>query len=224
MQIAIDNAKRRSAIDLNEEIARIKEDSSVDINKKPSFWFDIKKKDKFSKRMTAKEKNEKKKKLLNSELTCPMNYLGEVKFDDYRSPDSTLGMENFFVKYDLELNRRKSKRVEEIIEKYSLQLYSARSEEDEDDMYDEYLLLREDFDQMVEDIKKVYMSDSYLGLMSWLIDRAFCITVGAQRNQSVKNSKIHKNKSLLLKVLYDINKENLLKIFSKGIGNSENLQ
>lgn len=220
MQIAIDNAKRRSVIDLNEEIDRIEKDSNVDIHKKPSFWFDIKKKDKFSKKMTAKQKAEKKKKFLNPNLTCPMNYLGEVKFEDYRSPDSTLGMENFFVKYDLELNRRKSKKVEEIIEKYSLMLYDIRVVEPDDDDYDEYILLREDFDQMINDIKSIYMSDNYLGLMSWLIDRAFCITPAMKQNDDRKDSKISKNKSLLLATLYNINKENLLKCFSKNIKNA----
>lgn len=213
-QVAIDNAKRRFAIDLNSEIDRIKKDSNVDENKYPAFWFDIKRKDKFSKKMTAKDKEKKKNAMLNEDLTCPMNYLGNVEFKDYRSPYTELGMDHFFVKYDLELNRRKSKRVEEIIEKYSLDLYNAKIESEENDTY---LLLREDFDQMIEDIKSVYMSNTYLGLMSWLIDRAFCITVGAHRNQSLKNSNIHKNKSLLLKVLYDINKENLLKVFSKGV-------
>lgn len=222
-QIAIDNAKRRSAIDLNMEIARIKEDSNVDVNKQPAFWFDIKKKDKFSKKMTAKEKNERKKKKLNPDLVCPMNYLGAVKFEDYRTSDSTLGMENFFVKYDLELNRKKSKKVEEIIQKYSLNLYETRVEEADEDDYDDYILLREDFNQMIDDIKSVYISDSYLGLMSWLIDRAFCITPSMKQNSDSKNSTIHKNKSLLLSTLYNINKDNLLKCFSKNIQGNEQI-
>lgn len=212
-QVAIDNAKRRFDIDLNEEIERIKKNSDVEINKYPSFWFDIKRKDKFSKKMTAKEKEKRKELLLNENLECPMNYLGKVEFKDYRSPLSELGMENFFVKYDLELNRRKSKKVEEIIEKYSLDLYNANVSQEEDD----YLLLREDFDEMIEDIKNVYISSTYLGLMSWLIDRAFCITPAAKQNVDNKNSNISKNKSLLLNVLYHINKENLLLCFSKNV-------
>ena len=213
-QVAIDNAKRRFDVDLNAEIERIKQDSNVDENKYPAFWFDIKRKDKFSKKMTAKDKAKKKNTLMNEDLKCPMNYLGCVEFQDYRSPQSELGMENFFVKYELELNRRKSKRVEEIIERYSLDLYNAKIESENDETY---LLLRDDFDQMIEDIKSVYVSNTYLGLMSWLIDRAFCITSAMKPNQDNKSSKIYKNKSLLLTTLYNINKDNLLKCFSKNI-------
>lgn len=212
-QCAIDNAKRRFDIDLNKEIKRIQEDSNESENKHPSFWFDIKRKDKFSKRMTAKDKQKKKEAMLNENLKCPMNYLGSVEFENYRSSEAELDMGYFFVKYDLELNRRKSKKVEEIIEKYSLNLYHTKFDSDDDEPY---LLLREDFDDMIEDIKRVYISDSYLGLMSWLIDRAFCITPAIKRNCENKNSKINKNKSLLLTTLYNVNKENLLKCFSKN--------
>lgn len=213
-QVAIDNAKRRFDVDLNAEIDRIKKDSNVDVNKYPTFWFDIKRKDKFSKKMKAKDKEEKKSKMHNPELKCPMNYLGNVKFKDYRSPQSELEMDTFFVKYELELNRRKSKRVEEIIEKYSLDLYNANISSKDDDTY---LLLREDFDEMIEDIKSVYISNTYLGLMSWLIDRAFCITPAMKRNIDNKNSNISKNKAILLTTLYNINKDNLLMCFSKNI-------
>lgn len=213
-QCSIDNAKRKFDIDLNEEIARIKKDSNVDKNKKPSFWFDIKKKDKFSKKMTAKDKLKKKEANLNENLKCPMNYLGTVKFKNYRSNESELDMDYFFVKYDLELNRRKSKKVEEIIEKYSFDLYRSKFDNDDDDK-ESYFLLREDFDEMIEDIKRIYMSDSYLGLMSWLIDRAFGITTQV-KNNNVDNAKIIKNKSILLSTLYEINKDNLLKCFSKN--------
>ena len=214
-QIAIDNAKRRSDIDLNAEIDRIKADSNVDENKYPTFWFDIKRKDKFSKKMTTKDKKNRKAAMHNPNLKCPMNYLGEVKFQDYRSPDTELEMEHFFVKYELELHDRKSKRVEEIIERYSLCVYDRIMDQD-----DNYLLLRNDFDEMIESIKRIYISDSYLGLMSWLINRAFCIGVGAKRTKAITNSNIKKNKSLLLKVLYDINKECLLKCFSGNISKS----
>lgn len=213
-QCSIDNAKRKFDIDLNEEIARIKKDSNVDENKKPLFWFDIKKKDKFSKKMTAKDKLKKKEANLNENLKCPMNYLGTVKFKNYRSNESELDMDYFFVKYDLELNRRKSKKVEEIIEKYSFDLYHSKFDNDDDDK-ESYFLLREDFDEMIEDIKRIYMSDSYLGLMSWLIDRAFGITTQV-KNNNVDNAKIIKNKSILLSTLYEINKDNLLKCFSKN--------
>ena len=52
--------------------------------------------------------------------------------------------------------------------------------------------------------------------MSWLIDRAFCITVGAKRNHHAIQSTINYNKAILLKTLYTVNPQALLQCFSKG--------
>ena len=101
-----------------------------------------------------------------------MNYLCSIKFDKVRSNQSTLPMEYFFNKFKLETNRRQSKKVEELIEKYSLNLFNAQSEGEDSD----YLLLRSDYDELINDIKKVYLSKTYIGLMSWLIDRTFLIS------------------------------------------------
>ena len=83
-----------------------------------------------------------------------MDYLYDLDFGKFRNKETTLPMSNFFNRYELNINRKKCKKIEELIEKYSL--------------------------------------DSYL-----IIEKG-------------------KNKSLLLKVLYDINKDNLLKCFSKN--------
>ena len=52
--------------------------------------------------------------------------------------------------------------------------------------------------------------------MSWLIDRAFCITPSIKQNLNTIKNNTNKNKSLLIKILYDINSQNLLKCFSKN--------
>ena len=52
--------------------------------------------------------------------------------------------------------------------------------------------------------------------MSWLIDRAFCITPNIKKNIYTMKNNTNKNKSLLIKTLYDINSQNLLKCFSKN--------
>ena len=65
-------------------------------------------------------------------------------------------------------------------------------------------------------IKKVYISKNYIGLMSWLIDRAFLITPNSQMGAPHSDRKTNENKALLLKVLYDINPQNVLQIFSKN--------
>jgi hypothetical protein len=197
-QVAIDNAKRSYDIDITEEIKRIKKDMDIQENKYPKFWSYIKKDVKRSK--------------INNNLKCPMNYLCSIKFDKFRSEDSTLPMEYFFNKYELETNRRQSKKVEELIEKYSLGLLNSQIEDGDKD----YLLLMSNFDDLIEDIKKVYISQTYIGLMSWLIDRAFLITCNIQSNKDIIGSNTNKNKALLLKTLFTINPKNVLKIFSKN--------
>ena len=64
---------------------------------------------------------------INNKLKCPMNYLCDLKLTKQRNENSTLPMSHFFNKYELETNRRQSKKVEELIEKYSLDLYSPKN-------------------------------------------------------------------------------------------------
>lgn len=206
-QVAIDSAKRKFMVDISEEIDRIEKDMNVSEIGYPKFWKHVK--DKKTKTGQPKFKKEK----INKELLCPMNYLLDIKFDDSRSDESTLHMDYFFQRFELENNNRiKSKKVEKFIQDYSLDLYNSDTEEKE-----EYLLMRNDFDDLVSEIKSMYISGHYIGLMSWLIDRAFCITgkVIAKKDNIDRNT--NNNKALLLKVLYDINSKNILKIFGKNL-------
>lgn len=198
-QIAIDNAKRQFDIDLEEEIKRIKKDMRIKEYKYPSFWVMIKK--------NFKKSN------INYLLKCPMNYLYNLKFKEYRNPAKTLPMSHFFFKFNLDTNRVKSKKVEEFIQDYSLKLYENTKEENN---ISDILLLRSDFDELVQHIRKIYISKNYLGLMSWLIDRAFIITPPAKQNSKTIKSKVKKNKTALLKVLYEVSPVSLLKVFSKN--------
>ena len=249
-QVAIDNAKRTFDIDLESEIDRIKVDMCVSKYKYPTFWLNIRKdfnkkhdelkkylKDVIELKIIPKEVESgektmeefltklksdiKKKDRINRSLKCPMNYLCDLKLTKQRNENSTLPMSHFFNKYELETNRRQSKKVEELIEKYSLDLYNNIMDDNKE--YTDYgysdedsLLLRSDFDQLIEDIKKVYISKNYVGLMSWLIDRAFLITPNSQMGAPHSDRKTNENKALLLKVLYDINPQNVLQIFSKN--------
>lgn len=199
-QCAIDNAKRQFDIDLDDEIKRIKNDMDIKENKYPSFWLIIK-------------KNFNKSNINNS-LVCPMNYLYNLKFNEHHSKYKTLPMSVFFVKYELEENRIKCKKVEDLIQTYSLKLFERTRTDDIPDSSD-YLLLRSDFDQLIKSIRGIYISRNYLGLISWLIDRAFFITPQIKRNNKNIKSKIKNNKSILLKILYEVNSTALLKCFSK---------
>lgn len=213
-QVAIDNAKRTFDVDLVGQIDAIKKDMDIETNGYPIFWKHVK--DKKAKIGSKKFSMDK----INKDLKCPMNFLMNLKFEDFRSQESTLPNSYFFNKFELEENRRKSKKVEELIEKYSLELFNNLDESDEyaDFGYGDSnnLLMRSDFEELLEDIKMTYISKTYIGLMSWLIDRAFLITSNIKKNSSNINRKTNENKSLLLKVLYDINPQNVLKIFSKN--------
>lgn len=198
-QVAIDNAKRRFDIDLGDEIKRIQKDLNIKTNLYPSFWLLIKK--------NFKKNN------INEELKCPMNYLYNLDLSEFHNSTSTLPMSHFFNKFEMSNNIRTCRKVEDLIAKYSLSLYDINSGDSEDN---DYLLLRKDFDNLISDIQKIKISKNYLGLFSWMIDRAFKILPGSLRNQKSISSVLNKNKPLLLKTLYEVNSSNLLKCFSKN--------
>lgn len=198
-QVAIDNAKRRFDIDLGDEIKRIQKDLDIKTNLYPSFWLLIKK--------NFKKDN------INEELKCPMNYLYNLDLSEFHNSTSTLPMSHFFNKFEMSNNIRTCRKVEDLIAKYSLNLYDINSRDSEDN---DYLLLRKDFDNLILDIQKIKISKNYLGLFSWMIDRAFKILPGSLRNQKSISSVLNKNKPLLLKTLYEVNSSNLLKCFSKN--------
>lgn len=199
-QIAIDSAKRKFDIDINKEISRIKKDMNIKENGYPLFWKYIK-----------SNFNENK---INYKLKCPMNYLCKLKFKEFKPEDNTLPLKYFFQSYKLEEHTRKSTKVENLIEKYSLKIYNDTFKNDEDL---DYALLHENFEELINDIKTTYISNNYLGLISWLINRAFLITKGVRGKSKEINCNTNKNKTVLLKVLYTINPEAVLKCFSKNL-------
>lgn len=178
----------------------------------PAFWKCVK-----DKKTKSGEKGFDTSKI-NRFLECPMNYIANMEFKRFRSSESTLPMDYFFKSFELDANRKTSKKVEELIEKYSLDIYNYNiSMSDEDENYSDYLLLRSDFEELICDLQSTYLSGNYIGLMSWLINRAFIITSGQKRNKEIINRNTYKNKSLLLKTLYDVNPKNIIKIFSKNL-------
>lgn len=196
-QIAIDNAKRRYDIDLSSEIKRIKADINVKLHGYPKFWLLV--------------RPDISKSKINFNLKCPMNKLFDYKPARLgsRGLEPTIPISEFFEKFPLEENRRKSKKVEALIEKYSIGYYNNIKE-----TYDA-LWLQDEFDKLIEDIKRMYIGQQYVGLFSWLVDRAFLISPSMQSNKDTISSYTNKNKALLLKTLYTINPANLLKVFGK---------
>lgn len=198
-QVSIDSSKRAYDINIADEIKRIKSDMDIKANGYPKFWKDI--------RYDFRKKNHHK---VNYELECPMNYLSEIKHARHIPEKSTLSINHFFQKFELEQTRRKSKRVEKMIEDFSLDVYKTQSGCNED-----YLLLRNDFEELIDRIRQTYISKEYKGLMSWLIDRAFNITPKIQSQEAITNLK--HNRTILFKTLYEINPRNFLEIFAKNV-------
>lgn len=202
-QCAIDNAKRKYDIDITEEIKLIKRKIDIPHNGYPSFWSVIR----------PEFKRAKNKSKINRELKCPMNYIYRIKLPKY-VPNNMLPMEHFFIKHEFDSDRsslRKSKKVEQLIEKYSLRLLLA-SQSNETDNYDLMMILQEDFDKLIESIRTTYISNNYVGLISRLIDRAFRITPNFSRHSNANTSS---NKALLLKTLYKVNSKAFLRCFKE---------
>lgn len=198
-QCAIDSAKRQFGIDLDGEIKRIKKDMDIKSHKYPLFWLIV--------------KRDFKKSNINYSLKCPMNYLYSLKFPETHVNQKPLPMSDFFIKHELKEDRRKCKKAEEFIQNFSLELFA--SARDTNNAESDYILLRSDFNDLIADIRKLYLSQNYAGLMSWLLDRAFAITPQIQRNHHTIKSTIRNNKSILLKTLYEVNPEAFLECFIK---------
>ena len=214
-QCAIDNAKRSFDIDIPYEINSIKKNlKGIGY---PIFWRQIKENnDKRHNHGKKIQRDDKQKAKFNSRfddtLDCPMNKIYELVIDS-KDTTNTIPDENFFVYYELQEGRRKSKKVEKLIEDYSFKVYQYNINEEYDG--GEELLLRTDFEQLIKDIRNTYISGNYIGLMSWLINRAFLMTPQAKGKKIQNLSKLNKNKSLLLKTLYMVNKNAFLKCFVK---------
>lgn len=195
-QCSIDSAKRRFDIDISSEIKRIKAKINVKNNGYPMFWKAIHPEIDF--------------KHINKSLVCPMDYIYKIDARRFRASTETIPISDFFVKHKLDMNKKTSRKVDELICKYSLHLYDFVSDRSDED---NVLLLMSDFDDLIEDIRKTSISGKYVGLFSWLIDRCFKMTpqlVGRE----IK-SKIDRNRPLLLKVLYESNPKALLSCFTQ---------
>lgn len=215
-QIAVDSSKRKFDIDLPSEIRRIKKDMNLEENGLPKFWL-LTKRDKQKKRTEAerRERDRKNKERirqrLNPDLVCPMNEVFDLEFERIQYDTEAISMDEFWIKHELDIDRRKAKKVEDLITKYSLDLYEYNSSKGKDTS--DYLLLKDDFENLVEDIRSLNLSKQYLGMMSWLINRAFCIGAGVKRNRNTMDSCMGKNRALLLKTLYVVSPELFLQCF-----------
>lgn len=224
-QAAIDSSKRTFDIDIPAEIKRIRGELGIDEHQLPKFWKatsarGIKKQ---FKNMDARHHQFNKiNGKINNELHCPMDMVYDLKFPPIVHDTPTLSLKDFFVRHQSQSFRKMSRRIEELIGKYSLELYMERVVRSNFDDFSTYLLYKENFEKMVEDIRRTVVPSKYIGLFSWLIDRAFIITPPIIANRSKMATALNKNRPLLLKTLYIVNPEALLACFAQNIGTHSN--
>ena len=193
-QIAIDSAKRLFDVDVGSEIRRIKKDMDVKKNKYPAFW-----------KIIHRDFNDEN---VNYDLKCPMNYLYDLKLDQFRSSSTTIPIEYFIKKEPLHLDRRTCKRVEDMIYDYSLGFYNSVRNKNVD-----YLLLRQDFDLLIQSLRQTPISKNYQDFMYWILDRIFLVTPQLKSNQYKIKSKLKKNRNLIIQILYSVNPHTFLHCF-----------
>lgn len=209
-QIYIDSSKRAYDIDLNEETKRIQRDLNIKNNGYPVFFKPIQKYNNKRNGMGSLNISADK---YNESIRCPMNILYNMELKSKsRKLESTIGIEEFFILHPLEVPRRSSRRIEKMISKYSLKLDSYYQKL-EDDSQDTILLLRNDFDELINDIRQLKLGNKYLGLMSYLINRCLYITQRTKDHKNLSVNRTNNNRAILLKTLYTVNPELFLKCF-----------
>ena len=222
-QIAIDSAKRKFDVNILDEITRIRDELGVKENGYPLFYADVQNKKLVGTNMRHKDQPPKRFDVdkINKDLICPMNCVRsiEVKTKEY---DTTIPFMDLVIRHELHNRDRvkKSRKVEKLIEQYGLNEKGTKVVYKHDivtepEEYDEQLLLcREDFDNLIEDIKAVKISHNYKGLMHWLICRGFMAGKTGEQTKKIQ-TKLYKNRPVLLKTLYQVNPKAFLECFIK---------
>lgn len=141
-----------------------------------------------------------------------MNTIYKYKSRRFDDDTETLPFADFFVNHPVDVNKKQAKKVEKFVEEFSIDLLRYNIDSN-DETSDEFILLRHDYEEMIASIRQCSLSQNQLGLISWLINRAFIVTPNIQAKQQFIQSKLSKNKSLLLKTLYDVNKKAFFRCF-----------
>lgn len=209
-QIYIDSSKRAYDIDLNEETKRIQRDLNIKANGYPIFFKPIQKYNNKRNGMGSLNISADK---YNESIQCPMNVLYNMNINPPLPNRLTpISMDKFFIPHPLEVPDIRGRKIEQLIEKYSFKL-GRYQQTLNDDSLDDILLLRTDFDQLIQDIRQLHLGKKYQGLMSYLINRAFYITPKVKQRKKYMESKTHANRSVLVKTLYTLNPEQFLQCF-----------
>lgn len=201
-QASIDSLKRTFSVDIAAEIDRIKEDMHIDKHGYPAFWSLIRpgfNKDK-----------------INPDIKCPMNCLTNFNPRKTHRIQVATPISEYLSIYPTDADIKLCKKVEELINKYNINLFS-RSIESLNYNDSDYFYLITAFDDMVADIQKMTLGEKYIGLFSWLLNKVFSKDLEKEIDSEKFNNQLQTNKSVLLKTLYNVNKDVFLKCFEKNM-------
>ena len=211
-QIAIDEAKHNFDIKAGAVISEIQQKIDAENLGFPLFWRIVW--DRSDKRLGDNDDESKKAKrakkiVAGARLACPMNYIYAKDYPDARgNPTKELSIDKFFVK-NTEAGEapsrtaKKSELVADLISEFGLEFKKAKLDGDDDD--DSELLLRAEFEEMVEEIKR--RRNVTPALCSVLIDKAFKITPPSDKKKEKDN------RPLLLQTLASVNMAAVLACF-----------
>lgn len=202
-QASIDSLKRTFSVDIATEIDRIKEDMHIDKHGYPAFWSLIRpgfNKDK-----------------INPDINCPMNCLLDFKPERQKKVHARgIPLKQFLLPEKDETDIKLCRDVEALINKYNIEIYGKNLESS---LYkkESYYLLLTDFEELLEEIHKLTLGKKYMGLFLWLLNKAFSEDAENELNSEKFQNQLQTNRTLVLKVLYDVNKEALLECFSRNM-------
>lgn len=200
-QIEIDGTKRLYAVSGKDEIKKIKDHLNVDKNGYPFFW-------------TTVNPNVNRKKI-NKSLSCPMDSASKLRVKSKPASSDTVSIKEFFIQHPNNETRKNSRRIQKLIDDFLPELLEFNINKKNDD--EDYFLLRSDYEDMIENIRKITLPNKYVGIISYLINRGFLISRGMKSTKNMMQIKLNKNKSLLMKTLYDVNHEAFLQCFCKEL-------
>lgn len=201
-QAAIDSSKRRFDIDITSEIKRIKKNMDLDNNGYPEFWLGIR-------RGFNRE-------VINKDIKCPMNELYNMSNAGEKPATSSIPIEMFLMDYPPDKNMKIAKKIANMISMFSLNLFRSRFDDD-DDNKDDYLLLRDDFDDIVNYIRQIKFSHKYISVVSWLLNNVLRFDESECELDYSTYIKLKKNKAIFTKAVYEANPNVFLQCFSKYI-------
>ena len=218
-QLAIDGCKKVFAVDVNDDIKRIRSQECMKKNKDyPAFmkWthdIPVTKNGKERPQEEIKREKNRIKQRIDNDIICPMNWLQDC-LDKIQGADKTSYTETseYYLKIPGEANRKQMSKIRRIIEEYDgytkRMMLLLQDSPDEEDYYD---LLFIKTDEVIEKISKLKLSRL---TMNRLLGSVLGIDWGVNNAYRYKEASKYIRKTM--NMLYRVNKKMFLDNFKKS--------